>query len=100
MSFELQKWERGMSSMPSSGSRQLAGVPGVSRGVLASLGTSLPQPLPKVCAVIFGHGTEAMSLWKDLEEPPLQHQAVQTFGDPYLCPDMPQKLLLLLPVLW
>lgn len=49
MSFELQKWERGMSSMPSSGSRQLAGVPGLSWGVLASLGTSLPQPLPKVC---------------------------------------------------
>lgn len=49
MSFELQKWERGMSSMPSSGSRRLAGVPGLSWGVLASLGTSLPQPLPKVC---------------------------------------------------
>lgn len=49
MSFELQKWERGMSSMPSSGSRRLAGVPGLSWGVLASLGTSVPQPLPKVC---------------------------------------------------
>lgn len=53
MSFELQKWERGMLSMPSSGSRRLAGVPGLSWGVLASLGISLPQPLPKVCAVIF-----------------------------------------------
>lgn len=73
MSFELQKWERGMSSMPSSGNRRLAGVPGLSWGVLVSLGTSLPQPLPKVCAVIFDQETEAISLWRGLEEPSLQH---------------------------
>lgn len=30
----------------------------------------------------------------------MHHQAVQTSGDPYLCPNMPQKLLPLLPVLW
>lgn len=63
------------------------------------LGTSFPQPLPKVCCH-FDQGTEAISLWRGLEEPPLQHQAVQIFGDTYLCPGMPQKLFLLLPVLW
>lgn len=85
--------------MPSSGSRRLAGVPGLSWGVLASLGTSLPRHFPR-CAVIFDQGTEAISLWRGLEERPLKHQAVQIFGDTYLCPDMLQKLLLLLPVLW
>lgn len=66
MSFQLQEWERGMSSMPS-GSGWLAGLPSPSRGVPALLGTSLPQPLPKVHVVIFDRGAEAVSLWGGLE---------------------------------
>lgn len=101
MSFQLQEWERGMSSMPL-GSRRLAGLPGLSQGFLASPGTSLPQPLPKVCVVIFDQGTEAISLrreleepslWAVLQEPPLQHQAVQVCGDRCHYPDLPHQPL-------
>lgn len=101
MSFQLQEWERGMSSMPL-GSRRLAGLPGPSWGVLASPGTSLPQSLPKVCVVIFDQGTEAVSLWRGLEEqslgavlmePPLQHQAAQVYGDRCRYPDLPHRPL-------
>lgn len=46
MSFQLQEWERGMSSMPLGSGRWSE------LGVLASPGTALPRPLPKVCVVI------------------------------------------------
>lgn len=46
MSFQLQEWERGMSSMLP-GSRRWSRL-----GVLASPGRSLPQLFPKVCVVV------------------------------------------------
>lgn len=55
---------------------------------------------PPRCVLSFLIRVETISLWRGLEEPPLQHQVVQIFGDPYLCADTPRKLLLLLPVLW
>lgn len=96
MSFQLQEWERGMSSMLP-GSKRLGGLLGPSWGVLASMGTSLPQPFPKVCVVIFDQGTEAISLRRGLEEqslgavlqePPRQHQAVPVYGDWCRYPDL------------
>lgn len=101
MSFQLQEWERGMSSMPS-GSGWLTRLPSPSWGIPASPGTSLPQPLPKVHIGISDGGTEAVSLRRGLEEqslgavpqePPLQHQAVQVYGDRCRSPDLPHRPL-------
>lgn len=106
MSFQLQEWERGMSSMPS-GSGWLAGLPSASWGVPALLGTSLPQPLPKAQMGIATF--EAISLWRGLEEQSLGLRSRSLLCGIRQCRSMgigaaiqicPMGHSLLVPVLW